>query len=67
MRYFIAASSYAAPMFSDEEERYVKAKSAKKALKKFKRKHDHPAGWMAVYCFKSADHYKRGKQPLAIG
>ena len=63
--YFIRASSFAAPWFSDNSSGYVPAASPEAALRKFAKSYSHPCGLYAAMCYASADAYHKGEKALA--
>ena len=63
--YFIVATSFAAPFFSDTDEAFMTAASPQKALLKFKKSYGHPFGLYAAVCFTDANAYHKNEKPLA--
>jgi hypothetical protein len=63
--YFIMATSFAAPFFSDTSDGYVTAETPEAALERFAADYRHPCGLYAAVCYASADAYHKGETPLA--
>ena len=63
--YFIRASSFAAPFFSDDSEACQEAETAMAALEAFAAHYDHPAGLYAASAYENADAYHKQQKPLA--
>ena len=65
MEYFIRASSLSAPFFPDISTEFINAQSAEDALSKFASTYSHPAGLQRAECYRSADEFSQGREPLA--
>lgn len=63
--YFIHATSFAAPFFSEESTGYIEADSPTAALERFAAKYSHPAGLFAADVYASSDAYHKGQERLA--
>jgi hypothetical protein len=63
--FFFVANSNAAPFFSDTTTGFVKAETAKEALKKAVGEYQHSCGLYALYIHANANDYHKGKQYLA--
>jgi len=63
--YFVVTTSFAAPFFSDEDERFVDADSPEAALEKVAREYKHPAGLYAALCYADANAKAKREKPLA--
>ena len=63
--YFIFANSFAAPFFSDDSIKFIKAYSPIEALEKFVAGYNHPCGLYAAVCYADANAYHKNETPLA--
>jgi len=62
--YFVVANSFAAPFFSDLNERYVKGNNPEDAMQRFVKKYSHPCGLYSAVLFANADAYHKGEKSL---
>jgi hypothetical protein len=60
--YFIVATSFAAPFFSDTSKEYHKGSDPEQVLNTFARLYSHPARLFAAYLYPSADAFQKGKK-----
>lgn len=65
MRYFVVATSFAAPFVSDVSFEFVFGDSPEKALSHFAAKYSHPCKLFAAVLYQSADAYHSKEKPLA--
>lgn len=63
--YFIVATSFAAPFFSDESAYFEESESPEQALVQFAARYNHPAGLYAAVAYASADAYHKSAKPVA--
>jgi hypothetical protein len=62
--YFIVASSFAAPFFSDQSSQYIKGENPTEAMKSFVKQYKHPAGLYSAALYASADAYHKNDKHL---
>lgn len=63
--FYIEATSFAAPFFSDISSGYVDAPNATHALEQYAESYAHPCGLYAAVAYTSADAKNKGEKPIA--
>lgn len=63
--YFVVATSKAAPFISDESFEFIQGDSPEDALKRFRKRYNHPFGLFAANVYANANDYHRFLKPLA--
>lgn len=63
-RYFVVASSFAAPFFSDRSTSFVSGNTPGQALAQYAANYSHPFGLYAAALYASADAYHSNEKPL---
>ena len=64
--FFVITNSNGAPVFSDTDSQFIKAKSAEDAVAKARKNYKHPAGLFSLGVYANADYYHKGQDPLAV-
>jgi hypothetical protein len=62
--FFVVTNSNAAPFFSDKDEQFVAAETARKAADKARLEYAHPCGLYSLMVWQDANAYHKGEKHL---